>query len=84
MRYRNSLSSDEIYLVDSEHGYIISCNLLYSGLVGLGTYSLLKGDSGYIIKTNYKSARELADMLGIKDAEYPVINMGIGYLVYDI
>lgn len=84
LRYRNTLSSDEIYLVDSEHGYTISHNLLYSGLVGLRTYGLFKGDSGYIIKTNYKNARELADMLGIEDAEYPVINMGRGYLIYDI
>lgn len=59
-----------IYFVDKEHGYSIvpSTNnvMLSQHLVGLCSYVLTSNDKGYIIKTNYKSVRELKTKFGIK------------------
>lgn len=64
--HKDTLLLDEIYPVDSENGYTMSSRLLYGGFVGLREYTLFKSDKGYIIKTNYKNVKELADILGIE------------------
>lgn len=56
---------DTVQLVDKEHGYAIESIGIFGGYVGLRHYIITDDDRGYIIKTNYKSMKELAGVLGM-------------------
>lgn len=63
--YKDKIRPDTVQFVDKEHGYTIRSIGIFGGLVGLRNYIITDDDKGYIIKTNYKSMKELAGVLGM-------------------